>query len=131
MTESDSARPALAGGAAMSAEAIALYHEKNAHLEKFYEAVEPMDFYRAIFPVGSFERAGHHEDAKPNGILLDLSGEKPQHRIVTDELDGFRDAFGREFVVMSPLAYSGARMPGRGIRGWRQNRPRTPKPVCV
>lgn len=100
----------------MSAEALALYHEKNAHLGKFYEAVEPMDFYRGIFPVGSFERAGHHEDAKPNGILLDLSGEKPQHRLVTDELDGIRDTFGREFVVMSPLAYSGRSRKGRNTR---------------
>ena len=33
-----------------------LYREKNEHLEKFLEPVEPYEFYREIFPEGSFER---------------------------------------------------------------------------
>ena len=40
-----------------------LYREKNEHLEKFLEPVEPYEFYREIFPEGSFERKGHYEDA--------------------------------------------------------------------
>ena len=36
-----------------------LYREKNEHLEKFLEPVEPYEFYREIFPEGSFERNGH------------------------------------------------------------------------
>jgi len=36
------------------AEYQALYREKNAHLEQFLEQVEPFDFYREIFPEGSF-----------------------------------------------------------------------------
>ena len=39
-----------------------LYREKNEHLEKFLEPVEPYEFYREIFPEGSFERKGHFED---------------------------------------------------------------------
>ena len=31
-----------------------LYQEKNEHLETFLEAVTPFEFYREIFPVGSF-----------------------------------------------------------------------------
>lgn len=31
-----------------------LYREKNEHLEKFLEPVTPFEFYREIFPVGSF-----------------------------------------------------------------------------
>ena len=34
----------------------ALYREKNAHLDQFLEPVEPYEFYREIFPKGSFER---------------------------------------------------------------------------
>ena len=34
----------------------ALYREKNAHLEQFLEQVTPFEFYREIFPEGSFER---------------------------------------------------------------------------
>ena len=48
----------------------ALYMEKNAHLEQFLEQVEPFEFYREIFPEGSFERQGHYEDNKPNGIAV-------------------------------------------------------------
>ena len=47
-----------------------LYREKNEHLEKFLELVTPFEFYREIFPVGSFERKGHFEDAKGNGIAV-------------------------------------------------------------
>ena len=43
----------------------ALYQEKNEHLEKFLEPVTPFEFYREIFPVGSFERKGHFEDGSP------------------------------------------------------------------
>ena len=35
----------------------ALYMEKNAHLEQFLEQVTPFEFYREIFPEGSFEGA--------------------------------------------------------------------------
>ena len=47
-----------------------LYREKNEHLEKFLEPVEPYAFYREIFPEGSFERKGHFEDRKGNGIAV-------------------------------------------------------------
>ena len=51
-----------------------LYREKNEHLEKFLEPVTPFEFYREIFPVGSFERKGHFEDAKGNGIAVTAEG---------------------------------------------------------
>ena len=35
--------------------------DRNEHLEKFLEPVEPYEFYREIFPEGSFERKGHFE----------------------------------------------------------------------
>ena len=48
----------------------ALYREKNAHLRQYLETVDPFEFYREIFPEGSFERKGHYEDAKGNAIAL-------------------------------------------------------------
>ena len=50
-----------------------LYREKNEHLEKFLEPVEPYEFYREIFPEGSFERKGHFEDRKGNGIAVTVT----------------------------------------------------------
>ena len=87
-----------------------LYREKNEHLEKFLEPVEPYEFYREIFPEGSFERKGHFEDRKGNGIAvtvpkgevdkatgiaLQIEGDgKAKRCTITDELDELRrDAF--------------------------------------
>ena len=75
----------------------ALYREKNEHLEKFLEPVTPFEFYREIFPVGSFERKGHYEDEKGNGIAITVpkaagialevkDGGKAKHYTITDEL---------------------------------------------
>ena len=50
----------------------ALYLEKNTWLDANYERVEPHAFYREIFPVGSFERKGHFEDGKGNGIGISI-----------------------------------------------------------
>ena len=41
-----------------------LYKLKNEWLGQFFEEVKPKEFYRAVFPEGSFERAGHFEDGK-------------------------------------------------------------------
>ena len=41
-----------------------LFKMKNEWLGQFYEEVKPKDFYRAVFPEGSFEREGHPEDEK-------------------------------------------------------------------
>ena len=46
-----------------------LYQMKNEYLYTYFEEVSPKDFYRDVFPEGSFERAGHPEDGKANGIL--------------------------------------------------------------
>ena len=43
-----------------------LFKMKNEWLGQFYEEVKPRDFYRAVFPEGSFEREGHPEDEKCN-----------------------------------------------------------------
>lgn len=54
----------------------ALYLEKNAWLDAHYERIEPHAFYREIFPVGSFEREGHWEDAKGNGIGITVTDKR-------------------------------------------------------
>ena len=74
-----------------------LYKLKNEWLGQFFEEVKPKEFYRAVFPEGSFERKGHFEDGKANGIIT----------IVVDELNMVDEVKGAEFAVMSPVAYSG------------------------
>ena len=64
-----------------------LFKMKNEWLGQFYEQVKPKEFYRAVFPEGSFEREGHPEDEKCNGVLTVIEGEKARNCIVFDELN--------------------------------------------
>ena len=109
-----------------------LYREKNEHLEKFLEPVEPYEFYREIFPEGSFERKGHFEDRKGNGIAvtvpkgevdkatgiaLQIEGDgKAKRCTITDELDELRELQDTDFTIMSPISYFGRRRCGKNAR---------------
>lgn len=72
-----------------------LFKMKNEWLGQFYEEVKPKDFYRAVFPEGSFEREGHPEDEKCNGVLTVIEGEKARNYIVFDELNMIDEVKGR------------------------------------
>ena len=109
-----------------------LYQEKNEHLERFLEPVAPYEFYREIFPEGSFERKGHFEDRKGNGIAvtvqkvevdkatgiaLQIEGDgKAKRCTITDELDELRELQDTDFTIMSPISYfvcgGAVKMPG-------------------
>ena len=105
-----------------------LYQEKNEHLETFLEAVTPFEFYREIFPVGSFERKGHFEDEKGNGIAvtvppkaagiaLEIKEEgKAKRYTITDELSELSEVYNTDFTIMSPLSYFGRRRCGKNAR---------------
>jgi len=84
-----------------------LYKLKNEWLGQFFEEVKPKEFYRAVFLEGSFERAGHFEDGKANGIITIVENDKAKNRIVFDDLSVIDEVKGAEFAVMSPVAYSG------------------------
>lgn len=105
----------------------ALYQEKNEYLERFLEPVTPFEFYREIFPVGSFERKGHYEDGKGNGIAitvpmvtgiaLEIKEEGRARRFtITDELSELAEAYNTDFTIMSPLSYFGIRRCGKNAR---------------
>ena len=113
------------------AEYQALYIEKNAHLEQFLEQVEPFDFYREIFPEGSFERKGHYEDSRPNGIAVSLPGKggsvngialeiegdgKAKRYIITDDLKKLDELIDTDFTIMAPISYFGKSRSGKFAR---------------
>ena len=92
----------------------------------------PYEFYREIFPEGSFERKGHFEDRKGNGIAVTVSkGEvdkatgialqiegdgKAKRCTITDELDELRELQDTDFTIMSPISYFGRRRCGKNAR---------------
>lgn len=94
-----------------------LYHEKNEYLNSCFEEVAPRDFYRELFPKGTFEEAGDQSMGKPNGIVVDL--EDPQHAkrwIVTDDLQMFEELGASQFAITSPISYFGRSRAGRNAR---------------
>ena len=93
-----------------------LFKMKNEWLGQFYEQVKPKEFYRAVFPEGSFEREGHPEDEKCNGVLTVIEGEKARNCIVFDELNMVDEVKGKEFAIMSPVGYSGRNRTAKNAR---------------
>lgn len=85
-------------------------------LESLYPEVSYIDFYRDLFPVGSFEQKGIYEEGKYNGIAVSIhKGDKKTKRYtVTDDLDVIDDLAGTDdFCIMSPISYAGkARISG-------------------
>ena len=52
------------------------YLEKNNLLKGYAAEISPMEFYRDMFPVGSFEQRGCPEEHKANGILWPFQSHK-------------------------------------------------------
>lgn len=87
-----------------------IFDELNAH----FDEVHYMEFYRDLFPVGSFEKRGIYETGKYNGIAISIhvptcQGDRRIKRFtVTDDLEVIRNmALTDDFCVMSPISYAG------------------------
>lgn len=84
-------------------------------LSQYFDEVEPKEFYRGIFPEGSFEKKGVQVTGGYNGIMVSVGKEKKEdgssivkRYIVTDDLDVI-DQVGKtdDFCLMSPISYAG------------------------
>jgi len=95
---------------------VQLFEMKNEKLRQSYKEVTPMDFYRDIFPVGSFERKGHFEDERGNGIITVIEGEKARNYLVFDDLDTINNFSGCEFAIISPVGYCGRNRTAKNAR---------------
>jgi len=113
-----------------------LYLEKNAYLDSLYEKVTPYEFYREVFPEGSFERKGHYEDGKGNGIAITFKEASKAHSeasgihenadneidsviihyTVTDDLKAIGELVKSECAIMSPVSYFGKSRAGVNAR---------------
>lgn len=96
-------------------------------LKDAYTEVQYMDFYRDVFPEGSFEEKGVYEDGKYNGIaVLIMKGkgsdkgkdeEKVKRYTITDELDAIREMAATDrFCFMSPISYAGKNRSAKNAR---------------
>lgn len=100
------------------------FEGKNAWLSQYFEEVTPLEFYRELFPVGSFERKGIYEDRKGNGILVKIvtEGEKKHayRSTVTDDLDKIKETIdncsNEDFCILSPVSYAGLQRNAKNAR---------------
>lgn len=99
-------------------ELAAAFVEKNRFLASRFRQLSPREFVRGIFPEGTFEifneREGDDPDRrKANGILSILEDKESRgrkyNRILFDDLAALDEVAGKEFVIMSPVTYSGRR----------------------
>lgn len=86
---------------------IKLFNDKNILLRDRFKEVNYIDFYRDIFPVGSFERKGKYNDSKGNGIAIVIEDDKYRRFTVTDELNSIHDLVKNKFVIMNAISYFG------------------------
>lgn len=88
------------------------FEDKETWLNDSFSVVSPFEFYRYIFPVGSFERQGHYEDKKANGLALTITNDEDGnsrgwHTVITDGLEQLDSLTRRDFVITAPIGYSG------------------------
>ena len=83
-----------------------------------FDEVEPIDFYRELFPEGEFQKKGEFEKLKYNGIALEiLSNDRTKRYTITDELDVVQDLLhSSNFVIISPISYIGKTRSSRNAR---------------
>lgn len=79
-------------------------------LESSFEEVYASDFYRDIFPIGSFEEKGVYEKGKYNGIAVSIvvGDSKAKRYTVTDDLEIIDTLVETDdFCIISPISYAG------------------------
>lgn len=85
-----------------------MFNLTKALLERSSE-VDPLTFYRDLFPEGSFEEKGVFVDGQYNGIAVEvLNRDRVLRHTVTDDLEKISELTSRDnFCLMSPISYIG------------------------
>lgn len=86
---------------------IKCFLNKGIRLNKDFPEISPFDFYREIFPSGSFQMNGEIKDNKGNGIAVSINDKRVKHHIITDNQDQIGSLIELDFVITSPVSYFG------------------------
>lgn len=78
-------------------------------LEREFPEVDPLEFYRELFPAGELESKGVYNKGEYHAVAVRIVGKDRAKRYsVTDDLDVVRELVGTDdFCVMSPVSYAG------------------------
>lgn len=85
------------------------------YLEQYFDEIEPLDFYRSIFPKGELGIKGIKEVGKYNAIAVELLPKKEDNQrenikryTITDDLEQLKALiYGNNFTIISPITYAG------------------------
>lgn len=85
------------------------WKEKDQWLNQYFEEIESYDFYRFLFPEGSFQNEGDYGHGNPNGFMITLDeNNKPKSKMVFDDLLLIEKTIeDYPTVFMSPISYFG------------------------
>jgi hypothetical protein len=87
-------------------------HFISNYLEQYFDEIEPLDFYRSIFPKGELEKQGEQEDGKYNAIAVELQPTESEISVkrflIHDDLSRIKELLLSEnFIIISPISYAG------------------------
>lgn len=88
---------------------IKAFQDKNAFLDEKFDEVKYYDFYREIFPKGSFERKSDYSERKGNGIAISILKDSTLNHLITDDFSELKHLMARDFVITSPISYFGGK----------------------
>lgn len=82
------------------------------YLQQYFEELQPLEFYRNIFPFGELESAGEQQQGKYNAIAVELQPTETETNVkrylIHDDLKGIEQLLNSEnFVIISPVSYAG------------------------
>lgn len=91
------------------------YHVLINYLSTYCDELEPMEFYRMVFPQGELQEMGVYEKGKYNGIAVEVTREKKKNgkekilrHTITNDLEKINEMISRDnFCLMSPIGYIG------------------------
>lgn len=86
-------------------------------LRETFSEVDPLSFYRDLFPLGCLDRRDAMTPGKYCGIAVQIDGKKALRHTITDEQDNLNELLSSElFTIISPIAYAGKTQRGEMAR---------------
>lgn len=94
---------------------------REEYLSTFCDELEPIEFYRELFPQGELQSEGEDGNWKPNAIAVELlqkgKGKPVRRYTVKDDLSKIEELLTHEnFIIMSPIAYVGKSREAKNAR---------------
>lgn len=91
------------------------------YLKQYFDEIDPITFYRALFPLGSLGTAQLLLQGKYNAIAVALRKTKEQTKVkrylITDDLQQLIKLLNsKDFVIISPISYAGKSRQSKNAR---------------